>query len=210
MDPVSASAQLQIIRTLMERVALYRRALAPCSLLAGAAGIGAAVLGSVLGVATLSGFLLLWISTSVLTLSGVFLMIRREAVRNTEPFWTPPTRRVAAAFLPPIATAAAATALLPSWMGSEARWIPALLASVWMASYGLGLHAAGFFMPRGIRWLGWVFLAASVVLPGLLDPQAKSGPAGFAAANAMMGLGFGGIHLAYGLYLRITQSPATT
>ena len=210
MDPVSASAQLQIIRTLMERVALYRRALAPCSLLAGAAGIVAALLGSVLAVATVSGFLLLWISTAVLTLSGVFLMIRRDAVRNTEPFWTPPTRRVATAFLPPIAVAAAATALLPSWMGSEARWIPALLASVWMACYGLGLHAAGFFMPRGIRWLGWVFLTASAMLPALLDPQARSGPGGFAAANAMMGLGFGGIHLAYGLYLRITQSPATT
>jgi hypothetical protein len=210
MDPVSASAQLQIIRTLMERVALYRRALAPCSLLAGAAGVTAALIGWGLELSTLPAFLLLWISTAVLTLSGVFLMIRREAVRNTEPFWTPPTRRVAAAFLPPMVAAVAATALLPGWIGSEARWVPALLASVWMACYGLGLHAAGFFMPRGIRWLGWVFLAGSVVIPCVLDRQARSGPAGFATANAMMGIAFGGIHLAYGFYLRLTRSPATT
>ena len=210
MDPVSASAQWQTIRTRMERVALYRRALAPCSLLAGTTGVVAALIGWGLAISSLPAFLVLWISTAVLTLTGAFLVIRREAVRNTEPFWTPPTRRVATAFLPSIVAAAAATVLLPGWMGPAARWVPALLASVWMACYGLGLHAAGFFMPRGIRWLGWIFLAVSVALPSLLDRQAKSGPAGFATANAMMGIAFGGIHLAYGLYLRLTQSPATT
>jgi hypothetical protein len=210
MDPASASAQLQIIRTLMERVALYRRALSTCSLLAGGVGTGAAFLGWFFQVSELPGFLLLWISTAMLTVSGVFLVIRREAVRNTEPFWTPPTRRFATAFLPAITAAVAATILLPGWMGSEARWLPPLLASVWMACYGLGLHAAGFFMPRGIRWLGWLFLGASVVLSAALDRQARSGPAGFAAAHGMMGLAFGGIHLAYGFYLRLTQSPATT
>ena len=45
MDSNWASEQLQTIRTLMERSAIYRRALAPIMLVAGAAGVVAAGIG---------------------------------------------------------------------------------------------------------------------------------------------------------------------
>ena len=44
-----ASENLQVIRTLMERSAVYRRALAPVMGLVGATGIAAGVLGVVSG-----------------------------------------------------------------------------------------------------------------------------------------------------------------
>ena len=44
MEPHSAAADLQVIRTLMERSALYRRALAPIMMLAGVMGLAGGVL----------------------------------------------------------------------------------------------------------------------------------------------------------------------
>lgn len=210
MDPSSASAQLQTIRTLMERVALYRRALVPCCLIAGGAGTAAAGLGLVLHFSSLSSFLALWISTAALALGTALAVIRREAIRADEPFWTPPTRRVASAFLPPMVAAVVATVWIARIGSPDSRLVPTLLPSVWMACYGLGLHAAGFFMPRGIRWLGWIFLAASALLSPVLDLTALEPRSSFAAANLTMGIAFGAGHLAYGLYLRATESTHTS
>jgi hypothetical protein len=208
MDPTSASAQLQTIRTLMERVALYRRALVPCSLIAGTAGTLAAGAGWGLQVGSPAGFLTLWISTAAVTLAAAFLFIRREAISADEPFWTPPTRRVATAFLPSLVAAVLATATITAFTGPESRLIPGLLPSVWMACYGLGLHAAGFFMPRGIRWLGWIFLGASVVLPIALTRTGLPTVPSYKPANLAMGIAFGLGHLEHGLYLRVTAIPA--
>src|SRR5438132_840899 len=111
-----AAENLRVIRTLMERSAIYRRALAPMMLLAGSAGTVAATAG-------------------------------------------------------------------------------------WLAFYGCALHAAGFFMPRGIKLFGWTFILGGCGLSALGAPDVPRP----LYAHGVMGLFFGGLHLAYGIYLFCTE-----
>src|SRR6185369_6855051 len=100
MEPNWAAEHLQVIRTLMERSALYRRALAPIMILAGSIGIAAAVAGYYFSIVQPVGFVIYWFCIGAVVLCGAFLMVRRQAWQQAEPFWSPPTRRVAQAMLP--------------------------------------------------------------------------------------------------------------
>jgi hypothetical protein len=72
-----------------------------------------------------------------------------------------------------------------------------------MLLYGCALHAAGFFMPRGIRLFGWLFVLAGC---GLAACRCwAGGPLVLRQGHLLMGTVFGGAHLAYALYLYITE-----
>jgi hypothetical protein len=78
-----------------------------------------------------------------------------------------------------------------------------LIILFWVWFYGCAVHAAGFFMPRGIRFLGWIYvLIGGIMLFGsmLTDGRLTQIP-----AHLVMGLLFGGIHIAYGIYLYFTE-----
>ena len=98
-----AAEHLQVIRTLMERSALYRRALAPIMIFNGVIGLAAAVVGWALHIGTPHAFILYWAGVAVVAMTGSFLLVRRQALKESEPFWSPPTRRVTQALLPPLA-----------------------------------------------------------------------------------------------------------
>src|SRR5512145_2999997 len=92
-----AAEHLQVIRTLMERSALYRRALAPIMTFVGVVGSSAALAGCIVRIESLTSFVGYWFAVAGLSLTGSFLLVRRQALRAAEPFWSPPTRRVALA-----------------------------------------------------------------------------------------------------------------
>src|SRR6266496_3499255 len=100
MDTDWASDHLQTIRTLMERSALYRRALAPIMIVVGAIGLAAAVVAWFVGLESNSAFTLFWMAVSLAALAASFLLVRRQALRDAETFWSLPTRRVTQALLP--------------------------------------------------------------------------------------------------------------
>jgi hypothetical protein len=77
-----AAEHLQVIRTLMERSALYRRALAPIMIFNGVAGVAAAALGWMLKIGSPRSFILFWAGVGVVGLAGAFLFVRRQALRN--------------------------------------------------------------------------------------------------------------------------------
>jgi len=77
--------------------------------------------------------------------------------------------------------------------------LPAIYVPVWTLLYGLALHAAGFFMPRGIRWVGWIFVAIGLLMLLRIPPFWLFSP------TMRMGIYFGGLHLAYGIYLYFTE-----
>ena len=202
-----AAEHLQVIRTLMERSALYRRALAPIMIFNGVVGLAAATLGWALKVGSPHAFILFWGGVSVVALTGSFLLVRRQAIKESEPFWSPPTRRVSQAFLPPLAAGlmigAVAWARAGSALGnlsdlSGVIWLPVL----WVVLYGCAFHAAGFFMPRGMKIFGWAFVVGGCVLFAAGAP-ACARPLDY--AHGIMGLFFGGLHLAYGVYLYFTE-----
>ena len=77
-----------------------------------------------------------------------------------------------------------------------------LVALVWVLFYGFALHAAGFFMPRGVKIFGWL-LISSVCL--LICIYAANGIDLDEKAHWLMGFFFGVLHLAYGAYLYLTE-----
>jgi hypothetical protein len=89
-----AAEHLQVIRTLMERSAVYRRALAPIMIFNGIVGLAAAALGWSLRIDSPGGFVFFWGVVSLVAAGGSFLLVRRQALKEAEPFWSPPTRRV--------------------------------------------------------------------------------------------------------------------
>ena len=195
-----ATEHLQVIRTLMERSAVYRRALAPIMLLAGVLGVLAAAAGVTLKLDSLRVFGGLWLGTAVMAVAGALLIARRQALKDHDPFWSPPTRRVTQALLPPLTAGLLFSVILLVFDVGHARWLfifPNVLF------YGCALHAAGFFMPRGMKLFAWLLIAmggaALMVIPAV---QTEPSPA---LDQALMGFFFGVSHLAYGAYLYLTE-----
>jgi hypothetical protein len=218
METNQVTEHLQVIRTLMERSALYRRALEPIMTFAGLVGIAAAIAGCFLRIESGAGFIGYWIGVAFAGVVGAFLLVRRQALKSVEPFWSPPTRRVAQALLPSLASGLLLGVwLLIAWsekpvadpltgMYDDAGalfWVPA----VWAVFYGCALHAAGFFTSRGLRLFGWLFIAAGItVLFWLLVVHRQDFPlASWEQSHWLMGFLFGFLQLAYGIYLYFTE-----
>jgi hypothetical protein len=195
-----AAEHLQTIRTLMERSALYRRALAPIMLFAGIMGALAAAAGLLLHFDSSRAFGAWWLGTAAVAVGGALLISRRQALRDGEPFWSLPTRRVTQALLPPLTAGFLFSLIVVIFDAAHMRWLfifPNVLF------YGCALHAAGFFMPRGMKLFAWLFIVlGSVIL--LILPAFFSDP-NPALDHLLMGFFFGGLHLAYGAYLYLTE-----
>ncbi|MFB3854736.1 MAG: hypothetical protein ACE148_13025 [Vicinamibacterales bacterium] len=206
MEPSAAAEHLQVIRTLMERSALYRRTLAPIMLYLGAIGSLACLGGLAFEIDTLAGFYAWWLTAAVLGLAGAFLIVRRQAMRDGEPFWSPPTLRVTEAMAPPLAAGLVLSLALPMFDAAPPRGLFVLANALF---YGCAVHAAGFFMPRGMKLFGWIVILLSLVgSAGLavLEPAFS----GSHLAHGVMGCVFGLLHLAYGAYLYATERRGAT
>lgn len=201
MNPNVAEENLQTIRLLMERSALYRRALAPIMLLAGILGSCAAAVALWFQIESPRPFAGWWLGTACVVLTSAFLLVRRQALKDHEPFWSPPTYRVGQALLPPLLSGLFLGGLLALLDGNWSVDFP--MALVWLLFYGCALHSAGFFMVRGMKWFGWAFIGGAVLL--MLFVRLAQWSITPHAANVVMGLFFGGLHLAYGGYLYFTE-----
>jgi hypothetical protein len=203
MNPNWAEENLKTIRTLMERSALYRRALAPIMIFVGVIGIAGGILGRCLQIDSTRGFVFFWSGVAAVALAGAFLLVRRQALKDSEPFWSPPTRRVTQAMTPTFYVGALASAVMV--FSGDTSSPKMIFIIVWCWAFGCGIHAAGFFMPRGIRWFGWIFIVfGGLLLLAALNPKMAS----LFMLNAphwLMGAIFGGLHLAYGIYLYFTE-----
>jgi hypothetical protein len=196
-----AAEHLQVIRTLMERSALYRRTLAPIMLYVGSVGTLAGAGGIALRIEGLREFGAWWLGAAVVALAGAFVIARRQSLQDGEPFWSPPTLRVTQAMAPPLAVGLILSVAVMGTTGmGEFRL---LLVFPDALLYGCAVHAAGFFMPRGMKLFGWIIIGITGVT---LLVQAWATPTpGALLDHAFMGALFGLLHLAYGVYLYITE-----
>jgi hypothetical protein len=207
MDADSANERLQVIRTLMERSAIYRRALAPIMTFLGILGVAASIGGALAGINTALRFGLYWMCMSLAGLLGAYFFARRQALKDREPFWSPPTKRVTQAVLPSLFVGAVIGFIFTFTLGQQTSFSWALPVS-WILLYGCALHAAGFFTPRGIRLLGWLFILGGCSLT--LSSISVNAQLPFVTSHLLMGLFFGGLQLAYGVYLHFTDRPEPT
>jgi len=185
----------------MERTALYRRALAPVMLSAGTIGTLAAVASHWLPAGSNRAFAIYWMIVSLVTSVVAFLLVRRQALRDQEPVWSLPTKRVTEAMEPSFIAGGAVGVLLIAFdvhLG-VATWHA---AAAWVILYGCALSAAGFFTPRGVKMFGRAFVLAGCGLL-LISPI----PIGDTrqTAHYVMGFFFGVLHLAYGIYLYFSE-----
>lgn len=198
-----AEENLNTIRTLMERASVYRRALAPVAIAVGVLGMAAAGLAEGTGWTGQNNFAGYWLSVGVVTLLAALLLVRRQALQANEEFWSPPTRRVAQVMAPLLLAGLGVGVLEILNTGGHDS---IRLIAFWMVLYGGALHAAGFFMQRGLKLVGWIFvISGSICL--YLHTMGEVKWLDEANANWVMGWAFGANHLTYGLYLKLTAKP---
>ncbi len=223
MEANRAAENLQTIRTIMERSALYRRALAPIMIWCGVVGIIGGLVGWKMEINSDRGFVLFWAGAAVLALTRSFFLVRQQAMKDCEPFWSPPTRRVTQALIPPFFIGLVASATFAAYSHFDDPFFHIVLIFGWTWLFGCAIHSAGFFMPRGIKWFGWIFIGVGCallwwltnninVVATLVDEMSSSYPRlrqKILSPHLLMGGIFGGLHLAYGIYLYLTESRKT-
>ena len=200
-----AAEHLQTIRTLMERSAVYRRALAPIMVWNGIVGVIGGVAGWKLTPASGVDFIVFWSVAAVLAIIGSFVLVRRQALKDSEPFWSPPTRRIAQALFPPLFIGGFLNCYAAYMASVDHTDTPALALIIflcWLFLYGCAANAAAFFMTRGMKLFGWIFIVTSCALMAV--GANKNWPSNF-SPHLLMAATFGGLHLLYGIYLYITE-----
>jgi hypothetical protein len=198
-----AAEHLQTIRTLMERSAVYRRALAPIMVWNGIVGLAGGVTGWKLNFTSGRAFIEFWSGVALLAIIGSFLLVRRQALKDSEPFWSPPTRRVAQALLPPLFIGGFLNVVLACAVSGIEPELGLYLIIFWLWFYGCAAHAAGFFMTRGMKLFGWGFIAVGCAL--FAESVNTGSRLDSISPYLLMGFIFGGLHLAYGIYLYLTE-----
>jgi hypothetical protein len=199
-----AAEHLQTIRTLMERSAVYRRALAPIMVWNGIVGVAGGVAGWKSNLRP-GAFVAFWSIAALLAIAGSFLLVRRQALKDSEPFWSPPTRRITQALLPPLFIGAflnSLTAYMTWNQTANDSFVSTILVLFWLLLYGCAAHAAGFFMTRGMKLFGWLFILTGCAIIAVIFTQEDSFRV---SASLLMAATFGGLHLAYGIYLYVTE-----
>jgi len=199
-----ASDHLHTIRTLMERSALYRRALAPVMMVSGCIGLAAAVVSRFVSIQTNRAFSLFWLAVSLVAMAAALLLVRRQALKESEPFWSLPTKRVTQALLPAFFVGFSAGVFHAFRDPPTGAW---LLALGWIVIYGCALHAAGFFMRNRMKLFGWIFIIGGCGLLFVSShwPVLRTTE----AAHYVMGVFFGALHLACGVYLYSAEKQRT-
>jgi len=217
-----AKENLRVIRTLMERTMVYRRALAPIMTYTGVVGLLAASLAEWQRIRGLDKFALFWLCVGLVSLAGAFLLVRRQAIADKETLWSPPTRRVFLSAAPLLCVGVFLGVAQIFWpitynnplSLSDPNHSVTRLIALWLMCYGGAMHAVGFFMKRGIKLFGWVLILAGMSLyialniPLIVDkmPAWSNGtPTPDRIGHLLMGVLFGGSHLSYGIYLYFTE-----
>lgn len=178
-----AMEDLRFIRRTMERSSSFTAVPGWGGVAIGAVALPAAWIASLQP--TPARWLAVWMATAVVAAVIAAGTLALKARRFGAPLATGPGRKFLMSFLPPVGVAVALTVALFS------HGATALLPGLWMLAYGAAVISAGTFsvgavplMGIGFMWLGTLALAT---------PPAW--------ANAWMALGFGGLHIAFGLWI---------
>jgi hypothetical protein len=178
-----AEESLKFIRRTMERSATF-------TAVPGFGGVGMGVIG--LAAAVLAAnqssperWLVVWLVSAPIALSIGVTAMWRKAARIGAPLAGTVGRRFAMSLAAPLVAGAALT--WGVWMHDNWPLMPA----VWLLLYGSGLLAGGVLSVAAVRLLGVSFMALGVA--ALATPPEWG--------NIWLGAGFGGLQLAFGLYI---------
>ena len=191
-----AGEHLRVIRSLMERVTVYRAISAPTALIGGLLSLGgfATAYYAKHGrhhVLTPSQFLVVWLVILALTGVSNLIFLWRGAVLRRESFFSPGMKCALTSLAPSFLVAGVLTCLIHR---------PIQLGIMWLVLYGLGLLATQHFAPRSLVVLGGAFFLSGCVLMAtwrhLFLAHGQTEPSTLVVSGIIAGT-FGGIHLAY-------------
>lgn len=123
-----------------------------------------------------------WLPAALVSVGIAAVANAIKARRMGVPVWSGAFRKVVWVMAPSLIAGALLTYALAH------QGATALLPGTWLALYGAGVTAGGTFSVRAIRWMGMAFLllgAGALVQPAL--------------GILLLGVGFGGLHVAIGL-----------
>jgi len=176
-----AADNLRFIRTAMERASTFTAVPGIGTTLVGITALVAARLGG--PDSTTPRFLMVWLGEGMLAaiLSAIFTI--RKAARTNVSLVSATGRRFALAFLPPFAAGAVLTILF-----CKHGWTSQLPA-MWLLLYGTAVMCGGALSVRIVPFMGATLMAIGVA--AVFTP--------FLASSLFMGLGFGVVHVVFGL-----------
>ncbi len=176
-----AQAQLRAIRAAMESATAFTALSGRGALLIGLTGLGAAAYAA--HAASPARWLAVWLAAAAIAIAtGVTATLLKARRRHR---LARPIRKFALNLAPPLLAGALLTLAL------ERSHATAELPGTWLLLYGVGMLTGGAFSARIISRMGLAFM--------LLGTFALFAPAAW--GNALLGAGFGGIHLIAGIFI---------
>jgi hypothetical protein len=185
-DPLHAHA--------MENLRFIRDAMARASEFTAVPGWGGVMMGaSALVAAPISGppdgsigWLLIWLGDAAIAATIAIVAMTRKARRSGAPLSSlAPAHRFALAYVPPLVAGVILTPVFAT-MGLMAR-----LPGCWLLLYGTAVTTGGAFSVRVVPIMGLCFMALGVI--------AFVAPASW--GHWLMAIGFGGLHVVFGLII---------
>lgn len=178
-----AAGHLAYIRDTMQRAGRFTAVSGKGTVAAGIIGLLAAVYSP--RMAHPMAWLWLWMAAAALALPAAVVLMARKARRAGQSLTNGPARTFALAFAP----ALLAGALLTAALVRTNRWD--LMPGTWLVCYGAGVISGGAFSVRAVPLLGIAFVllgAIALFASSLMHPW-------------LLGAGFGGAHLLFGMYV---------
>lgn len=178
-----AMDNLRFIRETMERASAFTAVSGWGLVLVGVSAIAVGVAAARLSDPNL--WLALWLAEALLSFGLATGATVRKARRSKMPLFSMPARRFALSFASPMAVGALLTVVL--YRAGLYDAIPA----IWLLLYGTGIVTGGAFSVRIVPVMGLCFMAegaAALFLPA-------------AWADALMAVGFGGLHIVFGIII---------
>ncbi len=178
-----AMDNLEFIRDAMERSTEFTAVPGYGGALMGATAIGASIIASMQ--ITYRGWLIVWLTEAFLAFSIGFLMMWQKSKLVETSLTSLPARKFALGFAPPLIAGIIITGLL--YFNGLFRYLP----TVWLTLYGTAVVSGGAYSVKTVPILGWLFItlgAVSIFLPTVYG-------------NWLMGIGFGGLHIVFGLII---------
>jgi hypothetical protein len=178
-----AMDNLRFIRETMERAGSFTAVSGWGQVVIGVTALAAAWLAAMQ--TTPEGWLAVWGVEALLALTIGGWSVARKAHTAGMPLLSGPGRKVALSLAPPVVSGAMLTAVL---FEAGLLWP---LPGMWLLLFGTGVVAAGAYSVRIVPAMGLCFMLLGVFT--LLAPQTWG--------DALMGLGFGGLHIFFGLLI---------
>ena len=173
---------LSFIRTTMERATAFTAVPGWGGV---AMGLSALIAAGVAAIQPTPGrWLAVWLAEAVVAVALGSAAMGFKARRARTPLWSRPARQFFLSYLPPVFAGALLTVVLVRSALSP------LLPGTWLLCYGTGVVTGGAFSVRVVPAMGVCFMALGAL--ALLAPD---------WGDALMAVGFGGLHVAFGLVI---------